>query len=1150
MNSKRHIQIAIVFTIAFTVITYAQVIPSDKNYVHEIVPQQEVLIQNIDNVGGLDAPDNERHIQTISYFDGLGRPMQQVGIAQSPGNTDIISHIGYDSFGRQTKDYLPYASGTGFSGNHRADALSATTIFYNTNRYENTSNPFSEKELEASPLNRVLKQAAPGTPWQMGSGHEIKFEYQTNSVGEVFLFEVDFIDGDTTRPLLVKNANAYGEAQLYKSITKDENWTSGKNHTTEEFKNKLGQVVLKRTYANINAVSIAHDTHYVYDDYGNLTYVIPPKVDATDGISTDELENLCYQYTYDYRNRLISKKIPGKASEHIVYDNLDRPVMTKDALNNWLFTKYDVFGRVIYTGKYTGTETPEALRAIFKAKTATDNYEEKVSTGTGYNNSYYSNSNFPNISIEILTLNYYDNYSFDKAGLELPTTSLNELIISGSQIRSLATGSKIRVLGADEASAWITTLTGYDKKRRAIYIASKNAYLGTIDIMQTELDFVGKIMQTVTTHSKDGNTAIQTTDVFIYDHIGRLLTQKQTINNGAEEVIVENNYDALGQLESKGVGGKANQSRLQTVDYTYNIRGWLTGINDIANTNKLFNFKLDYNTGSGMHLFNGNISATSWRTANTDRSLKSYTYSYDALNRITAATGANTSNYNVSGISYDKMGNTLSLNRRGHTNTEATLFDNMDLLSYTYDSGNQLQEVADSSDNDFGFKDGNTGIDYEYDTNGNMTVDKNKGITAITYNHLNLPTQVTIANTEHNGNIQYIYDATGVKQRKIVSDGTTQSYAGNYIYKNNVLEFFNHPEGYVNNNNGAFEYIYQYKDHLGNIRLSYQDVNGDGEITVSSDPNLTEIIDEKNYYPFGLTHKGYNNIQSPLGNGTAKKFGFGGKEYGEELGLDWYDVTARNYDPALGRWMNIDPLADQMRRHSPYNYAFDNPVYFIDYDGMAPTGPGNPITRALKKVRSAAVSYVKRKVSETVSSFAKGLGEATRSILNRTETEVSAEAKGTVGVQAAFQISDAIGADVNAISLEAGSAKIGAKSSYEGIENTSNLNYAGKDDTFNTESALEIGAIAPAGIGASTGVKHTASTKIEEHASIGETTGTIGSDTSASGKFIVGPVAMGVTKGDGYTSASIEFGGRIALLVGLEASVKVEVKLNDRDGDK
>lgn len=94
-----------------------------------------------------------------------------------------------------------------------------------------------------------------------------------------------------------------------------------------------------------------------------------------------------------------------------------------------------------------------------------------------------------------------------------------------------------------------------------------------------------------------------------------------------------------------------------------------------------------------------------------------------------------------------------------------------------------------------------------------------------------------------------------------------------------------------------------------------------------------QIIEESNYYPFGLKHKGYNanNLQ------PSYKYKYNGKELQEELGLNMYDYGARNYDPALGRWMNIDPKAETSRRFSPYTYALNNPVYFIDPDGMEAT---------------------------------------------------------------------------------------------------------------------------------------------------------------------------------------------------------------------
>ena len=371
---------------------------------------------------------------------------------------------------------------------------------------------------------------------------------------------------------------------------------------------------------------------------------------------------------------------------------------------------------------------------------------------------------------------------------------------------------------------------------------------------------------------------------FTYDHAGRLLTHSHQINSGKKELLAQHSYDALGQLQTKKVGNTVARP-LQKVDYAYNVRGWLTNINqDAHNDNDLFNFTIRYNTATDVRkrLYNGNISQTSWNTLSPDTSTKTYTYSYDALNRITAASGASNTKYNLSGISYDKNGNLQRLVRQGHINSAATAFGTMDNLVYSYDSGNKLTKVVDNANDTYGFKDGaHQTTEYTYDASGNMLTDANKKITRISYNHLNLPTSIQINRRE----INYTYDATGIKQDKqafeYYGDPIITQYAGNYVYKippgkrrviTPELQFISTAEGYVTpvNTSGSaaissFRYVYQYKDHLGNIRLSYSDTNNDGVLQASS-----EIIEESNYYPFGLQHKGYNNTVIYNGNSTAQ----------------------------------------------------------------------------------------------------------------------------------------------------------------------------------------------------------------------------------------------------------------------------------------
>ncbi|MFP9097906.1 DUF6443 domain-containing protein [Flavobacterium sp. RHBU_24] len=924
---------------------------------------------------------------SVVYYDGLGRPIQQVSGKMSATGTDIITHIEYDSFGRQSKDYLPFAA-TSTNLAFDGAALTTTNTYYNNtaNVDQITGNPYSQKFFEPSPLNRVLKQAAPGNAWignadvYNNNDHTVKVAYQTNtsdgSVNDVKKLSVTAaLDGNNIFGTLTFNsAAAYPAGQLYKTVTKNENWISGTANTTEEYKNKEGQVVLKRNYNGS-----AYDTYYVYDQFGNLTYVLPPLANGT----TTYLNTLGYQYKYDKRNRLAEKKLPGKQWEFIVYDPLDRPVRTGPSLTpfggymtspntdvGWMMTIYDGLGRPAITGWYQSTVSA-GTRASVQATITTVLMAVRGSgtmdgVAVGYNN-----LSLPP-GFRLLTVNYYDDYTWPGAPTNFDPIEGQNI---RTQVKGMPTGSWVRVMDASNVKSEVS-YTLYDNRSRAVSTRTAN-YLGGYTQVDTKLDFDGSPLKTTTFHKRlTGSTPdVKVEENFTYTAQDRLLSHTHRINNLATQTLSSNTYNKLGQLTNKAVGSYTsgfNTIPMQTIDYKYNIRGWLTDINDPLNSlfglgSKLFGFHITYNNPTDVTggvevvpgLYNGNISETFWRTKG-DNVLRKYSYRYDNLNRLTNAyyqkpnaTSKYTRSYNEN-IRYDANGNITGISRNGAVDDLNTPVQ-IDLLTYTYPVGsNQLTKVYDESNSPQGFRDIDISLDdYTYDTNGNMLTDLNKGITTtnpIKYNHLNLPVEINFGG----GNkIVYLYDAAGRKLKKtvteVISGTTTTIYvdylSGGFQYKGGVLQFFPTAEGYVDNtvvsgvNN--YNYVYQYKDHLGNVRLNYG---------VQTAKGVTSVVikEENHYYPFGLKHLNYNMdyleyeeiegeivLYPPLNNSKlVNNYKYQGQERQDELGLGWDSFKYRNYDYALGRFMSIDPLAEKYAYETPYQFSSNQPVHANEIEGL------------------------------------------------------------------------------------------------------------------------------------------------------------------------------------------------------------------------
>ena len=420
----------------------------------------------------------------------------------------------------------------------------------------------------------------------------------------------------------------------------------------------------------------------------------------------------------------------------------------------------------------------------------------------------------------------------------------------------------------------------------------------------------------------------------------------------------------------------------QSLDYSYNAQGWLTRINqpglttstgvglkvsptapvapnpatvafseDGPDGNDLFYLELKYDvlqSGlTGTLRKDGNIAQVIWRTRGRER--QAYSATYDYLSRMSVAsyyditdggTVSSDQKYKEEVTYADARGNIATLKRNGmYPDGAAWKVGQIDNLTYGYTSGtNKLATVTEaattSAAKPFGFNPGAGGTGYGYDKNGNLIKDTYKGITAITYNYLNLPVKISFGSSK---SITFTYDAMGRKLKKVTAGGSsaenyTQYYADGLEYRSTTLEAIYHEEGRLTpKTSTTWQYEYSIRDHLGNTRLTFADKNSDNKISVTNSASTNEVLQENHYTPFGL-ELGYAWMNDAAL--ADSKYRFNGIERAEDFGAKLDMADFRSYDPAIGRWLQVDELAEFAPDMTPYRFGFNAPLRYSDQLGL------------------------------------------------------------------------------------------------------------------------------------------------------------------------------------------------------------------------
>lgn len=874
-------------------------------FVRKLEPKMAII--NPDSLSGRSQREQQ---QTTIYYDGLGRQVQTV-IKQgslSTGNaaTDHVTAVLYDSMGRPSLSYLPFAANatggnTSISdGLFKSNPFQQQVAFYNTQLAGQAGETnvggsslnwaYSQQVFERSPLGRQVKQLPQGTSWVGSSRGTRIIEAVNTDADSVKIIGWTYVVNDWST---FSVTGQYGKGTLTKTITIDE---AGRCHIL--FQTKSGQPILEK-----RQITAAADTgqgsghagwqcvYKVFDPMNRLRLAIQPVgVDLAmtnnwnlNALSGAIIIQQSFRYEYDGRGLMIRKMEPGGKEENYVYDRKERLVEKQTGVMKgagsfqWQYFTYDELNRPVSTGVLTHAQSVYANNANAAAASgdwpvlSSYTYEEHSLIH------YDDYKNVPGGLPSTITSSSYESANFLTSYNTSPEFA--EPWVASTWVQNKETWRKIRVLGTSD---YIYEVSFYDIKGRKIQTQTKYPS-GALTRVSTQYDFKGNPVKMSTAHSKSGSNTYDFAVIshYSYDEAGRL----QKLDRGFSDMyyptrIFEHKFDALGQLKDKHLASMQNQPpnmiALIQNSYEYNIRGWITAMNKNYVTDSSseigyarFGYQLFYDKTQGVvnglpftagaAQYNGSIATMLWKSFG-DSKIKRYDYNYDALDQLTSANFQEFSNsafgksqgrdYSMSGVSYDKNGNILTLNHRGWKAGGAATIDS---LLYTYlPNSNQLKNVFDRANDtatvlsDFrssksymtalGGSKTTAATDFGYDINGNLTSDKNKDLQTIQYNYLNLP---TIISSPGRGSIYYVYDASGERIKKIIRDSTgtapvekTFLYCGPFSYesqqtvpsspsdKTEVLTMMEHEEGRIifKGANSDAEYNFFVKDHLGNVR--------------------------------------------------------------------------------------------------------------------------------------------------------------------------------------------------------------------------------------------------------------------------------------------------------------------------------------------